>query len=60
MKVEHAIGQRQQMAGDVIGDPSGVGVPSGRPGKSRLRLPPSIGEVRVPARKAGGDFMAGE
>ena len=30
-----------------------VTVPSGLPGKLRFRLPLSIGEVRVPARKAG-------
>jgi hypothetical protein len=35
-----------------------VGVPSGRPGKIRLRLAPSSGEVRRPARNAGA-FMNG-
>ncbi len=30
-----------------------VTVPSGRPGNSRFRLPRSMGDVRVPARKAG-------
>jgi hypothetical protein len=52
MEVENDIGMRHEGVVEIVGDLL-VTVPSGLPGKLRLRLPLSIGEVRVPARNAG-------
>ena len=53
MEVEHDVGARQQFALEIVGDllrHRAVG-PAGK--ADRFMLPLSIGDVRVPARKAG-------